>query len=47
MARGGKREGAGRPLGSKVTKNTTMFYVRCSEEEKQKLKKFLEKLRSR
>ncbi len=45
MPSGGKRDGAGRKLGSKTTNNTTTFYVRCTEKEKQLLKDFLTKLR--
>lgn len=45
MPSGGKREGAGRKLGSKTTSYTATFYVRCTEKEKQLLKEFLTKLR--
>lgn len=42
---GGFRTGAGRKKGTKVSKNTTVFYANCTEEEKKQLKEFLNKLR--
>ena len=42
MARGGKREGAGRKQDSKTSKNTTSFYARCTETEKEFLRFILE-----
>lgn len=42
---GGFRVGAGRKKGTKTSKNTTVFYAKCTEEEKQKLKEFLKGLR--
>lgn len=43
---GGFRPGAGRKPGVKTSKNTTVFYAKCTEEEKQKLKDYLKNLRS-
>ena len=43
--RGGARPGAGRKKGSKSSKNTTVFYASCTEDEKQQLREFLNKLR--
>ena len=34
MNRGGKRNGAGRPEGSKISKKTEIFYKRCTPEKK-------------
>lgn len=46
MARGGKREGAGRPLGS--TKEPTVnFHRRVTPEEKEYLEKCLEDYRNK
>lgn len=40
---GGKREGAGRKKSGNTL--TTMFSVRCTEEEKEQLQRFMERLR--
>ena len=45
LPQGGKREGAGRKQGSKVSNNTTTFFARCTEVEKDYLKKYLEQIR--
>lgn len=42
MPRGGKREGAGRKVGSKTSNYTTSFYARCTEQEKEFLRFTLE-----
>lgn len=45
--RGGSRLGAGRKKGSKKTNYTATFYARCTEKEKELLKKYLEELRKK
>lgn len=44
--RGGKREGAGRPFGTKKAP-TVVFYKRVTPEEKEKLEEYLKKLREK
>lgn len=44
---GGARIGAGRKKGSKTSKNTTVFYANCTEEEKQKLSAYLKQIRNK
>jgi hypothetical protein len=44
MPRGGKREGAGRPVGS-TKSETVVFYKRVLPEEKRLLEEYLKKLR--
>ena len=46
MARGGPREGAGRPKGS-TKEPTVVFYRRLSPEEKEYLEKCLEDFRNK
>lgn len=46
MARGGRREGAGRPIGTTKTP-TVVFYRRVSVEEKEYLEKCLEEYRNK
>ena len=43
---GGKRIGAGRKAGVKTSKNTCVFYAKCTEEEKNKLSEYLKKIRT-
>ena len=43
---GGARAGAGRKAGVSTTKNTCVFYAKCTEEEKTKLSEFLKQLRT-
>ena len=43
---GGARAGAGRKAGVSTTKNTCVFYAKCTEEEKAKLSEFLKQLRT-
>lgn len=45
--RGGKRQGAGRPKGTKITNNETTFYARCTKEEKLLLSEYLEFIRKK
>lgn len=45
--RGGKRQGAGRPKGTKITNNETTFYARCTIQEKILLSEYLEFLRKK
>lgn len=44
--RGGKREGAGRPVGSTRPSNLRMRSMRLSDEEYQQIKAYLKQLRS-
>lgn len=46
ILRGGKRQGAGRPLGSTKYSNLKMRSMRLSDEEYQKVKEFVKQLRS-
>lgn len=43
--RGGKRSGAGRPKGSKVSNSTETFFKRCSAEQKKQLEAYWEKIK--
>ena len=43
---GGARTGSGRKAGVSSTKNTSVFYAKCTEEEKLKLANFLKQLRT-
>ena len=45
--RGGKREGAGRPVGTKKENSKKMFSFRLSEEEEKAVKELLKKMRSK
>jgi len=44
---GGARIGAGRKKGTKISKNTTVFYANCTEEEKKKLSDYLKQIRNK
>jgi hypothetical protein len=43
---GGKRNGAGRPVGSKVSDKTETFYRKVTPKEKTLLAEYLKKLRA-
>lgn len=45
MPKGGKREGAGRPVGSFRPSNLKMRSMRLNDEEYQTVKKFIKQLR--
>ena len=47
MTRGGKREGAGRPVGTKKENTKKMYSFRLSVEEHQAVKELLDKMRSK
>jgi hypothetical protein len=46
MTRGGKREGSGRPVGTKVSDKTETFYRKVTPKELQLLIEYLNKLRA-
>ena len=47
MAKGGKRDGAGRPKGTVKENNKKMFSFRLSEAEEKAVKELLKKMRGK